>query len=447
MASTDPAEFSEVMNLFPDHAPQQWATVQKQLTSEYASADTISQAKLNFGSQLKTLAQQFQTKIEEAAPAAAQHTISMVTQAGAIEAVGGLVASVSGGIHNAEDAAKLSTQSIGIMVSVAVALAPETAGVGAAIVGVVGALDAILSSAGLFGKGGGTQIPGCSLTYTTPPDQVIGCWARYGKPVASAMIQTDSGLKANPQWQVFPEKGSQEKNGHDWGFNSNVQDTFYAYYPFYTPKSRIIDIAFPQYAQLEREIGNKTKPGNASMRSSVATFQLQKAFLGAWKKNGERLLNGQNNSTDEAVLAYVLNVFNRAHQPGTPTYITANDGSYIGSLVPKMVTAGLTDNYDLGRNAIRINTGPAEAMKPVVKQAASLRAVGKRMAEKRKTISVPVKLVAPTRLSLTYKKPFPVERTILGMGGLGVAGFYFGGPIGAAAGAALGAGIGYLTGR
>lgn len=461
------ADFDLLLKDFPDHAPKAWADVAAQLKSESATFEEVNIAKSGFTDQLRGLTSQLGAKIEEAAPAAALHTLSAATKAGCIEAVGGLVASVSGGIHTPDDAAKVTTQCVGVMVSIGIASGIATAGVGAAIIGVVGGLSGILAQAGLFGKPvPGVDIPGCpGMKADPPPNWVVGCLPSWGSPVASAMFQTITGPKANPDWIVFPEPGSSDKYVRAWfdviqsrGQSVQAMNDFDLigrnkgnhWYGGFTDGKRAIDYAFPAYAQLIKEtptdirvlsgFGVKTLTLNSQIQ---ALFSFRKAYLAAWKKNAERGLNGQKMSSDEEVLAYVLKVFNRANASAgnQNANIHANDGTYIGSLIPKLRHAGLTENYDLSKDVIVVFTGG-----PVTVRAPSNQAVGRHMAQvaaKR----IPVRLVAPMPLRVSYEKPFPIERTLLGAGGAAAIGFYVGGPPGAAIGAGLGAGLGYLTGR
>src|SRR5215813_11111452 len=98
--------------------------------------------------------------------------------------------------------------SAGLLIGVAIAAGAVSAGVGAAVVGAVGALSSILDSAGLFGdKNPSATCPSNpGVKVSPPPDGWIGCVPRYGPPVPNASIVLASGKpKPNPYWKFFPD--------------------------------------------------------------------------------------------------------------------------------------------------------------------------------------------------------------------------------------------------
>lgn len=420
----DPADFTAVMNMWPDHAPKAWAQVQAQLTAEMAGLEETNTAKLAFSSELTALAQQFGTTIVEAAPAAALHTIANVTKAGCLEAVSGLVASVSGGVHSPADDAKLTTQVVGVLVSVGVAAGIATAGVGSAVIGVVSTLVGVLTQVGLFGQPApGQQIPGAPSGWTSnpPASHIIGAPGapfggvpRWGNPVASAMIPSLGGAQANPDWMPFPELtpdlgdpnstppagmsfqnrlirawysnlGSSDHPMKSWNnfsltSRTGVPDSTWGSWYGDFQGQRPIDIAFPAFARLMKEVQSGVgafdpiffsalqKVGPISVTSPLQTLaQFNQAYFAAWKKNCARSINGQKMSTDAEVLAYVLKIWNRVHDSGQWDLSlpdTGAPGLYIQTLLAELRQKGLTDDFSSDLHHVVIHGGGPAIVQP-----------------------------------------------------------------------------------
>lgn len=364
-------DFDQVMAAYPGSAPSAWAAVQAQLNAEGATTDMIDRAKQQFGTQMNALVAGFQSDIGQAAKGAAEYVKAGYTIGGAVMHVEGLIA----GAKN-EPPAQLVQTSVGVMLGVLVASGAMTAGVGAAVTGVVAVLTMVLDKAGLFGKPpAGTEI--CPGIYVNPkPDWVVGCVGfmsptHDGRPVTAAQETTSGAIATNRLWLRFP-RPDRDKDWYATGyliFRTGIPQGGALEAPTYGRWTRKIDAAFPMFAWIEWDEQNP----------DPRLGDFQRAYATAWRINAERALNGQQSSSDAEVLYHTALAWNNAHASAGSgdIYLRQQDlpywdrkfnppahGPYVASLIGSMQGAGLTDNFGPDGQSLRINMGARKVAVP-----------------------------------------------------------------------------------
>jgi hypothetical protein len=456
---SEPIEFSAVISNYPDSAPSAWADVEAHLTAESATIDEVNRAKQEFASQFQSLITNFQSDIGESASAAAEYVKAGFTLGGSLSHIGGLVSGLS-----QEPPADFVQTSTGVLIGMAAALAPETAGVGAAVVGVVGVLAKALQMAGFFGNPpSGTEIcPG--VTVNPKPDWVVGCVPFYGKPVSGALLTTSNGKIPNPQWKRFPRKDRDP----DW------------FKPGYMGSLRKIDAAFNQFKWIEDDEDHWSNSWLASVGIVPNTdnfaklVAFQNAFSTAWRINCERLINGQTGkaNSDTEVLAHVAMSWNRSrltsandiviHQQSLPVLYNKEHVPYFSTLITELQSSGLSQDLVSDANGIglRIRMGALRTAPKIVKVNINRTAIEKFVASRQaiinasqpKTVKLNINKTAiekiaasqqPRTLDELYGKTTTKYRKALPFAAGGaVLGAFVAGPLGAAIGGLVGEVIG-----
>lgn len=298
------------------------------------------------------------------------------TIGGAVDMVNGLTAAASSGAP----APALLEAFTGTMLGIAVAAGSVTAGVGAAIVGVVDLLVTFLQAAGLFGSSPAATL--CGVNYQAVPNWAINCIGVFGSPASPG----------TPAWAHFPNPndaadavwyapiaitpvigmpiGVIEWRGlklEGWNGQNSKR------YP------RPIDMAWNNYAQVDYT-NSPIFPDFAFNALPQAAQNFHAAYLAAWKLNQEYLLNGLNAQDDQTVLIHALRNWNRAHHPSSTYVLTANspmlyEASLIGGLAQKLQTTDPLWATGQAGTGLQINTG-APLPFSLSKAGAGLRVIG-----------------------------------------------------------------------
>ena len=329
-----------------------------QATGEGAS-DTETRARIStLLHQFSSISQGQNIDAGAAIQAASQYVTQFHSIAGAIDTAGGLVSAVQAAASGSATPPDLVTDFTGPVIAALTTAGAVSAGVGAAIVGVVTIVGSLLDAANIFGtKPQGQDV--CGTYMNPPPDFVINCVGMYDP---SAPISPGS-----PSWRSFPEPavkadaawfGTGQSTGgvfFDWqGAHWVVAQTF-------GTNQRPIDAMFPEYARLYQE-----STGSAS--------DFQKAFFTAWKANKQYWINGRKGASDAQVLIQTLRLWNRAHMSTSSLSLASGNASYISTLVAGAVallsvgsdtqSSNNPTDYLLSGNALHMNTGPLKARPP-----------------------------------------------------------------------------------
>lgn len=334
---------------------QAWADVQTQLSAEGADSLKVVATKETFVTAFQSLvapANGFGVDSGAALDAAKQLTIVGQTALGAVNTVTGLVHDLS-----SETPQQIMQSFTGGLVALAVGAGAISAGVGAAIVAGIGAIINVLQSAGLFSAPAGVQLQGCGSTYYNPPPTIaVGCLAGYCDP---KVVQVSPSAGGN-LWRSFPNPGN--LSDHGWFQQGNAslglwKGVNWGPTPQFQNQPRPVDVAFPNYAWIERgAMRQGSAPAVAPLVSGSAFLQ---GFASAWRANSEYALNGLQPQSDEQVLLHYLRIWNRAH--GSPPAILYQGG--YGSYAESLVTAALSKNreFDSGDGGLLVNTGSLQS--------------------------------------------------------------------------------------
>jgi hypothetical protein len=349
-------------------AARAWSALETQITAEGGALDgTLHAAEKKFVDQFDSITKSGVPFIpEEAASAAAAAVRGTDTIVGAVENIGHLVSAARGGVPPAETIQLVTGTMLAALVSTGVA----TAGVGAAVMAGLGAAMTLMKAAGLFGDPPrGVEICG-GVHVDPPPPFVVGCVAPAGCSGEGmyggvpCQIQPGSDL-----WRNFPDPQRQADaawfstgSAYDmgvkvflWGPGQPISWTSpYVGRPGVNgnPRGvRPIDVAFPEYPQLEAE------------QRHYGPDDFRTAYFAAWKMNRAYALNGLKPQKDQDVLRHVLGTWNRAHEGTSVAIVKAsyerplgwqdvdNTGSGRASYVSMLV--GID-----GKRELAINTGP-----------------------------------------------------------------------------------------
>jgi hypothetical protein len=451
-------DFNQLLQSSPSFASA-WTEVQGHLELEAAAAlppgasgvvsaataaasGDFSGAKIAFSDAFQQLASQsFGVGEQDAIDAAKQYVLAGQTVLGAVGTVSGLVKTLQSGAPPAAIAQTFA----GTLIGAAVAVGGVSAGVGAAIVGVVGAVLSVLDSTGLLGKPTPSYQICQDFAVSTLPSFVVGCVAAYGPIVKPG----------SPAWRTFPREGQSGDAG--WWvvkrdqFGKPLYDPGWKGAKYYAPnvgeyEKAPIEIAFPDYPTIKALPGITGAPDFAT------------GFGAAWRVNKEYELNGLKSQEDWQVFLHFLRMWNRAHLATSGVSIAANpNGSYWEKRAADLVNNATTDVFSPS-GGILVHTGGTApvAVSPAVVAAASVHVakadptavahlitqVVSRGALLNKSAAV-VALV--TKVKASQSPPpaaAPTQPFVYAAAGA-AAGWYFAGPFGAAAGAAAG----YLFGR
>ena len=317
-------DFQALMNSGNSDAIDSWAKVQAQLTAEGAGPDKILGAQLSFTDAFQNLS--LAGVEEQLGDTAAQFTLIGHTAAGALTTVEGLVSAVQTG-----SPLVIAQSFSGTLISAASALGLVSAGVGAAIVGAVGAVLALMQN---------------FWSPSNPPGQEIqpGCFSGNASPafnVGYLLFQPYSGPgridPTSKQWRRFPEPSTHPgwftlpAGGPTGGITSDggwAGGNFYVCYSndLGNPANnwRGIDLAFSDYRYLECEQNLLSTNPFYIDNPSLADFM--RSFFAAWKANKEYALNGIIPQPTEQVLLHALRLWNNGHDNSLTIPLVAAQG-------------------------------------------------------------------------------------------------------------------------
>lgn len=362
-------------------ATPQWSTVAAQVNSEIDTSTPMGALRLtavkgtfvNAFSSLVTPANGFGDVIpEDALNAAAQITTIGQTALGAANTISGLVHDIDTG--NTAAILQTGQEFAAGMIALAVGAGAVSAGIGAAIVAGVGALIQVLQGAGFFSPPPGVQINGCGgAYYNPPPNVVVGCVAGICDSGVPPQVKPGSGIG---YWRPFPKKGSdaqwfvqQTPQIHYGGVTWSIPPLSIGANGLVNP--RPIDIAFPNYAWVER--GATAQPGHPPVALFISGSPFLQGFASAWCANAEYALNGLKAQDDAQVLAQFLRIWNRAHVGAPVTMYQGGNGSYAESLVTATRYADST--YATRDGGLSVNTGQALKASDLARSPAAMQLV------------------------------------------------------------------------
>jgi hypothetical protein len=350
-------DFDALVSTDPKFASA-WTEINGQLSAE--GLDTTG-AKIALTDSFEQLVSQgFGLQEDEAISAAKEYVKTGQTILGAVNTVKGLIDAQAAGFNPVQ----VTQAFTGTLIGLGGAAGVVSAGVGAAIVGAVGALLAILQQQGLFGsQPSGFQICPGIADATSKPDFVVGCLGMWGSAVSPGSVN----------WRTFPDPNAASDAPWFATCPDNGCDTFdwkgasYGNHLLVNPAGvmRPIDYAFEQYSAIEYLSANQTGPA-----------YFTPGFVSAWKANAEYALNGLNacptcqkwTESDAKVLVHFLRMWNRSHGPPALPFAIWAPGTFFGRLVDfakNDLQPGdpilTSDNSDLFVNAGFIKTAASVA--------------------------------------------------------------------------------------
>jgi hypothetical protein len=332
-----------------------WANVQATLQSEGQNPDQIGYAALSFVS----CYQQFplvnpQGQVGDAVSAAAAFTLGNHSYGAAVGQVADLVSAIVQG-GNPNQVFQAFTGTLMSTAGLAVAAGSVSFGVGAAI---IAGIDIIATIIGFNNPPQPVAMVGsCQVYGNTKPTIVDGYTWSWGNP-------TTVGPSDKAYWRTFPSPTDPNASGWftpfsftnifsnqiswNWTFgtihHTDVVSTCFTI-PTEIGKRPIEQISSepPQgggptvYRHLEAEGFLAQQVLANSPNDTMANFQL--AYFAAWKANREYGLNGLQQRSDGAVLAQLVQTWNRGHN-GAPVTISPSTDSPIfwGAAQPSSIT-------------------------------------------------------------------------------------------------------------
>jgi hypothetical protein len=297
----------------------------------------------------------------EALDAAKSYVLTGETIAGAVDTVQGLVQTIEHGTP-----LQVVQAFTGTMVGLGIATGAVTAGVGAAIVGVVQTLLQILQSNHFFGEPPPAAGTLCGAPLDLKPDFTIGCLAVWADAGTSVNLAPDSAAwrpfpsPSDPQDAAWFERdknyGPGEWRGAFFGVRAPGKDQSYGAIGINPAGAgvRPIDNAF-DYADIEALAADTTFP--------LPDFA--KAWITAWKANAAYLLNGLKAQEDWVVLVHLLQLWNRAHSASSTLFLNKDGPTYLQGLAKIASTSKLKKDDPLvsldsqgNVNGLVVHSGP-----------------------------------------------------------------------------------------
>jgi hypothetical protein len=278
------------------------------------------------------------------------------TVAGAIDTAAGLVDAVAAAASGAPPSAVFSNFA-GPLVGGLVLTGALAAGVGAAIVGGVAMVGAILDK--ITGEPS-TAVKICGSTLPSAPDISIGCVVGFDNHAGP--ISPSSKL-----WRPFPEPsraadapwfstGESAWQGGAFSWQGGVWTVIQGH-----GRGRTIDAAFWDYDQVSSDAAFVPDLGGQIPQLSLQPFA--QGFFTAWKAAAAYALNGLKNATAAQTLEQFLRIWNRAHERSMQ--LTLRQGAtylgrsyYAASLVDAVLRGGATDILSPDGSGVVINLGP-----------------------------------------------------------------------------------------
>ena len=360
------ADFNALVNINPTtgtaYDPQfkaAWDDVKTQLIAEGQTDFSIAQSAL--ADSFNQMSSQLGVDPAEVYSAARDYVKLGHTIMGAVNTAQGLIQTARGG-----NPVAFVNQFTGTMIGLATTVGPLSAGVGAAIIGVVGAIVSILEQAHLFSpapSAGGNSAYG--IPYGQKPIFLVGDLG--GWPINTA-TQIAPG---SPDWRPFPDPSNPTDAPWFADGNNGVGDWRQGYFGYGGPGSdpswhpnrtdRPIDIAFPMYALGGHDQGGT--PVAYGIEQMQGGNDFTQAFCAAWKLNAAYALNGLKPQDDWQVLAHTLRMWNRAHSDSTVWTIDRQNDSglpwgLMGGLAGAVISANVRDVMNAAGTGLPVHMGP-----------------------------------------------------------------------------------------
>jgi len=350
-----------------------WGTIQQQLSLEGADATTIQAAKDYFDASYQGLVSQLPGNIEGPGgvlDSAKQFVLAGITDAGAVDQVGGLLAAAASGAPPSQ----LLQTFTGTMIGLAVSAGAVSAGLGAAIVGAIAIVGQLLKGAGLFSSSPGFGV--CSATYPLQPAWVVGCTPIFtnsgpAKPGTANWIHFPNPADSvDAAWFAAqpPPSGMFSWRGVQVGFPPGI---------LVSP----ISFTWPAVVAMDPTMSLLLRVAVSLADPVVAAFH--SAFVAGYKLNQEYPLNGLQPQPDWQVLLHTLRLWNKAHlNTGSAPYAidpsdTSKNGallSFEASLVSQLRSNVPTTDPIWGARGLPIfYTGPRKPVGGVTKVAGSIK--------------------------------------------------------------------------
>jgi hypothetical protein len=297
----------------------------------------------------------------EALAAAKSYVLTGETIAGAVDTVSGLVQTIEHGTPM-----QVVQAFTGTMVGLGIATGAVSAGVGAAIVAVVGTLLQVLQNNHFFGEPPPAAGTLCGAPLDRKPDFTVGCLAVWADQGTSVNLTPGSDA-----WRPFPSPsdpedaawfqpdknyGPGEWRGAFFGVRAPGKDQSYGAIGINPAGAgvRPIDNAF-DYADIEALVADTSFP----------LPDLAKAWVSAWKANAAYLLNGLKAQEDWVVLVHLLQLWNRAHDASSTLYLNKDGPTYLQGLAKIAATSKLKKTDPLvsldsqgNVNGLIVHSGP-----------------------------------------------------------------------------------------
>jgi hypothetical protein len=318
-----------------------WAPVQAQLVAEGNKLDSLAvldaQTKMAdaFDQMTTSLGLSDPNQIADTAKAAGEFVMVGKTIAGQLGTVQGLINQATTGIDSVKSAAQFTGGMIGVLVSTATALGAVSAGVGAAIVAVVGVvIAAVQALVNDDGPPPGTEIckgffcTNATFTIQGPSPRLPACCCVFSPSSVSGLAAIGPGA---PGWRPFPLYARPEDRvwfQHPLGLPGVGANPWIGTWrgadfempPWWRP----IDAAFPVYHQIECD---EAWPmgGMNPIPQRLAEFNIY--WLYAWRANAAYALNGLKPQPDAIVLLHALRTWNASHEKGSTFALVPQAGT------------------------------------------------------------------------------------------------------------------------
>ena len=341
-----------------------WNEVEAQFSLEGQPLARVAAFKDQFAGQFE----QFTTSgfggfgLDEASALTAckQFAINAGTVVGAVNTVSGLIGELT-----SQPPKDILNAFSGAMIAALVGAGAVTAGVGALICSGIGAGLDLLQQAGLFGPPPGIAIQGCpGLSAAQAPDIVVGCVIASVRPGSGSSAQVKP---TSANWRSFPTPATSDQAWYTKGSSVGAWRDLDV---LAVTAGRPIDLAFPNYAWVERGAYPSGPAWIAVTAPNQSGSPFLKGFARAWRANAEYALNGLKSQSDAQVLLQYLRFWNRAHMgPAVPMLQGGSGGSYVESIIasatnatgPADISEGITDGTSLLVNAGDLKSQPSAA--------------------------------------------------------------------------------------
>jgi hypothetical protein len=362
-----------------------WTAIQAQLTAEGTTDFTGAKIALA-DSYTSLIGSDFGLQAQDAIDAAKKYVTIGQTIVGAVGTVTSLIQAGNSGSNPTQ----VFQAFTGTMIALAVSTGAASAGVGAAIVGVVAIsidlFNQVVGGPAKVYNSTNTLLSPCdpinkgpygpfNIDQNSPPSFGVGSIAAWGPSYSpdSPLWRSFPDPSADPVWFVQGQIGPGNWKGAFFGAvnpqtdQGNTQDKWWR--PAGTnpagvdQTARPIDNAFPAYTcVVESSVGLQLDTTGwptdwvSTYRAFVAAYQA------AWRANAAYALNGLKPQDDAQVLVHLIRMWNRSHDG--PPYTLLQSSSYVGQLVTSAFGAGSQSDI-AGNGGLLVNFGPAKAPPPM----------------------------------------------------------------------------------